>query len=341
MNWNNGFSATYYATFVDPSTWRDIERFEIISGSVTRGKTGLRDSADVTCRTYDPERERWIRIYLDAKQADSGAHEAIFTGLATSPEVKLNGNVKEYPLQCYSVLKPADDIILPRGWYAPAGAEGGRVVAQLLSVCPCPVEVSSESPTLSQSVIAEENDTNLTMADKILSAINWRLRMHGDGTVEIAPQAVEPSATFDVLDNDSIEPELSFAHNWFDCPNCFRAIRDDVSAEARDDDPASPLSTVSRGREVWEQETSSDLSNNESIGEYAIRRLKELQSSYIKISYSRRFFPDLLVGDTVRLHYPGQGIDGVFDISNQSVEMSHGARTQEEVTYGQSSEDIE
>ena len=334
MDWSKGFSATYYGTFVDPATWRDIERFEILSGAISRSNSSLRHSADVTCRSYDPAQERWIRIYLDARQNDTGAHEALFTGLATSPEININGNIKEYPLQCFSVLKPAEDIYLARGWYAPAGASGAEVIRQLLEICPCPVAVADNSPILSQAIIAEEGETHLTMIEKVLRAIGWRLRILGDGTVEIDPPADTPSATFDVYENDSIEPQITLSHDWYQCPNCFMAIRDDMSAVAKDEDPDSPLSTVTRGREVWAQDTSCELADDESIAEYALRRLAEEQASYIHISYSRRFDPDVLVSDLVQLHYPAQDINGIYRISSQEISLGYGATTSEEVTNG-------
>lgn len=341
MDWNKGFSASYYATIVDPATWRDLERFEIIDGSINRNTSALRQSADITCRSYDPAQERWVRIYLDAKQNDTGTRVALFTGLATSPEIDINGNVKEYPLQCFSVLKPAEDVYLTRGWYAPAGGNGAEIIRQLLSVCPCPVEVSENSPTLSQAIIAEDSETNLSMAEKILKAIGWRLRVLGDGTVEIDPPAEEPGATFDAIENDSIEPQLTLTHDWYKCPNCFRAIKEDMSGTARDDNPDSLLSTITRGREVWAQDTSADLANDESIAEYAVRRLAEEQENYIKIKYTRRFFPDLLVSDLVRLHYPAQEIDGLYKIGAQDISLGYGATTSEEVTSGRNENDSE
>ena len=334
MDWSKGFSATYYATFIDPVTWRDTERIEILSGTINRTGSALRASADITCRQYNIAEERWIRIYLDTKQGESGSHVALFTGLATSPQTDINGIIKEYPLQCYSVLKPAEDVLLSRGWYAPAGVSAANIIKELLSVCPCPVTVDENAPFLSNAVVAEDSETHLSMTEKILNAINWRMRIHGDGTIEVTTPADSESAMFDVLNNDSIEPQITLAHDWFTCPNCFRAVNADMSGIAKDEDPASPLSVVTRGREVWAEETSTDLSNDESIAEYAIRKLKELQQYYIRVNYSRRFYPDLLVSDKVRLYYPAQGVDGVYTIASQSIELGHGARTSEEVTNG-------
>ena len=47
-------------------------------------------------------------------------------------------------------------------------------------------------------------------------------------------------------------------------------------------------------------------------------------------SLSRRYHPDANVGDLIRLHYPKQGIDGVFQITEQSVDVGSG-KTSEEV----------
>ena len=118
MDWGKGYSATYYLAQVDPVTWRDIARIEITGGSINREKTGLIESADIDCTGYD-DGERWIRVYLDARQNGAAEHVPLFTGLATSPEDEIDGTRVENALQCYSVLKPADDVLLLRGWYAP------------------------------------------------------------------------------------------------------------------------------------------------------------------------------------------------------------------------------
>ena len=74
MNWKNGFSASYYAYVVDPASWRETERLEITGGSINRSGDGLRDSADVECTAYDHKKERYIRVYLDAKQNGAAEH---------------------------------------------------------------------------------------------------------------------------------------------------------------------------------------------------------------------------------------------------------------------------
>lgn len=330
MDWSKGFSSAYYMMIVDPVTWRDVERVEITNGSISRSDEGLRQSADIDCTEFDTNREKWVRIYLDAAQEGDVVHTPLFTGLSSVPERSIDGTRTNYPLTCYSVLKPAEDILLQRGWYAPKGFNGAELVGDLLSSTPAPIVIEENAPNLTQSIIAESGESHLTMVNKILEAINWQLRIKGDGTITVCPLASETSAIFG-LDNDVIEPKVSFKSDWFDCPNVFRVTSNGMTAIARDDEDESMLSTVTRGREIWIEDSNGNLNDGEGLEQYASRRLKEEQSVAYTVSYTRRFDPDILVGDVVEMHYPGQNLTGKYTITSQNIELSHGAKTSEEV----------
>lgn len=332
MNWNSGFSAAYYAAILDADTFREIGRLEITGGKINHKADGLRESADIDCVNYEQGTERWIRIYLDARQGRASAHVPLFTGLACSPSRNIEGLLETSTLQCYSVLKPAQDILLDRGYYVIKGQNGAAVLKELLSVTPAPVVITAEAPTLRSTIIAENGETRLTMADRILGAMGWRMTVKGDGTIQIGPEKLTAVATFDPLNNDCVEPKIKVERDWYECPNVFRAMSDDMTAVARDDDPGSPLSTVGRGREIWAEDTSAKLNSGEDIAAYARRRLKELQSVALLADYDRRYNPDVNVGDLIRLHFPKQGLDGVFRVEAQTVDLGYGAKVNEEVT---------
>lgn len=331
MNWNKGFSARYYLSVVDPGTWRSMETSQLISGSVIRSEKKMIESATVELTDLPEESEPWIRIWMDARQEGSGGHAAIFTGLLQTPDTDWNGKLMTLRAECCSVLKPADDILMARGYYVPAGVEAAAFAAQLLQAGPAPVEYTENGPNLTESIIAERGETRLTMAQKVIDAIGWRIRIAGDGVITICPKALTASASYDPSENDAVETVLRDRRDWYDCPNVFRAVSGDLTAVARDDSPDSPLSTVSRGREVWKEDLGCRLGNAESIADYAARRLKEEQEHGRDLSYTRRFDPDLTVGDLVSLRYPAQNIDGLFRITSQNIELIHGGRTAEEV----------
>lgn len=332
MNWEKGFTATYYAYIIDAKTWRETELLQITEGSISRTDSGLRDSADITCINYD-DKERYIRVYLDVQQTGASDHVPLFTGLTSAPSRDIDGVLETDTIECYSVLKPAEDVLLERGYYVPAETDGGMIIKDLLSVTPAPVEVVGEAPALQTSIIAEDGENHLTMVDKVLTAINWRMRILGNGTIQILPLAEETVRTFDPLNADVLEPTLNITRDWYECPNVLRAVADDVYAVARDDSDDSPLSTVNRGREVWAEETDVALNTGESIAEYALRRLKELQLVETTAGYTRRYDPDVLVSDRVRLNYPKQGLNGVYEITEQKITLGYGCTTNEEVKY--------
>lgn len=338
MDWSKGFSARYYMTVVDTDTWADSGVIDITEGSINRTNSGLRHSADVTCIDYDRSAERWVRIWLDARQGGEAYHGALFTGIACSPNREINGTVETNKLQCYSVLKPAEDVLMPRGWYAAAGTNGGNLVRSLLKSCgvPAPIIVDDDSPNLSYSVIAEDGETYLSMAEYVLSSINWRMTIDGDGTIYILPGADSLSGSFSSLTNDSIELSLNVNHDWFSCPNVFRAISGDTVALAVDNSEDSPLSVINRGREIWVEESNCSPYYGESLESYAQRRLEEEQAIYYNISYSRRFDPDINVSDLINLNYPEHDISGIFYVISQTINLGYGATVSEEANriYG-------
>lgn len=330
VDYSKGYSALCYAERVDPATWRDVGVIRLKGGTIKREATGKRQSADLACVNYHIDVEQWVRVYMDVKQDGAAAHVPLFTGLATSPDDDINGTRVSNSLTCYSVLKPAEDVLLPRGWYAPAGMDGAELVRQLLSVSPAPVVVTDGAPVLSGSIIAEDGESNLSMADRILDAIGWRIRIDGDGTIRVMPPAREPSVRFDPLVNDVIESKIKVSADWYSCPNVFMAVAGDVTGVARDDDPDSPLSVQNRGREVWKRE-SCTLSADESVAEYAQRRLRESQRVRQTVSYTRRYIPDVMPGDIVGLNYPEQGLTGNYGAQSQSITLGYGARTAEQI----------
>lgn len=331
MDWSKGYSAAYIMQTVDPATWRDTGVIQITGGNIKRELTGKRESADVDCKGIEIGVERWVRIYLETQQDGASARTALFTGLATSPADEYEGNARSNTLSCYSVLKPCEDVALPLGWYAPQNANGAEVIRQLLSVTPATVFVEADAPTLSDHIIAESNENHLTMIDKILTAIDWRIQIDGDGTIHVEPKPLEAVASFDPLENDMIETKVKVSADLYSCPNVYRATSGDVTGIARDEDPDSPLSIQNRGREVWKSESGVNLASNESIAQYARRMLKQAQQVKRAASYTRRYMPNVRPSDLIRMGYPAQGLTGVYVVQSQTVALEYGAATDEQI----------
>ena len=332
MNWNSGFSALYELKRVDPVSWLDAGSFDFVSGSISRNNEGLMQSADLSM-TENPG-ECWIRIYLKANQEGGGARVALFTGLTSTPTRDLDGTRTTFPVEVYSVLKPAADVPVPLGYFAPAGADGAQLVKELLSVGAAPVEVEEDSPTLVDAIVAQNTDSRLDVAWMILNAIGWRMRITGDGVIHVCAPASESSAVFDAFENDVVELSIKDAQDWFSVPNCIRVISGDKSTEYKDSDAIEERRQNRGGSgEVWLNDSSPTLGNKESLAEYAMRKLNEAQMPARSVSYSRRYLPDVYPTDLVQIRLPGVGIDGTFRVTEQSIELGYGASTSEDTAY--------
>lgn len=338
MNWTRGFSASYYLTTVDPETWFDNDTIKITGGSIRKSVSGLRESATVNTSGFTFDTEMWVRIYMIARQGAGSERVPLFTGLAI-PSRSHKGRIVSSTLECYSVLSVIDDILMPRGWYAPVGTNAVSLIKDLLrQSSKAPVEIGDydeeNPPRLAESIVAEGGETYLTMIEKILMSIKeWRIKMGGDGTIGIYPMSDDPIITFDSLSYSVIDVsnDITYEYDFKTCPNVFRAIMNDGYAIAKDENEDSPFSIQRRGREIWAEEQNVVLSDKETLSDYAIRRLKDLQKISTTVGYERRFVPGVLPSDLIRLNYPAQNLVGDFIISSQDIELNYGASVTEEV----------
>lgn len=336
MDYTKGYRAIFYATEFDPVTWTDSSagRIELLSGSINRTNSELRNSASLTLKNYDNALDKWIRIYMISEQLGEQKRVPLFTGLATSPSDSYTGSVANVSMQCYSVLRPVEDIALEHGWYVRKNYNGVKAIEELLSATYAPVVKTEESvAALDDYIVAEDQETNLSMIEKILYAIDWVMKIAGDGTIILSPAPVlgytDPVLTMSPTVNDIVEKTFSIEHDWFECPNALRVTYNELTAVAKDEDPDSPLSIQNRGREIWATESSPALGTDETLGEYTNNRLKELQEMSETASYERRFMPDVYTDDVVRLGYPN--LNGDFIVESQTINLGHAATTSETV----------
>lgn len=331
MDWSKGQKIAYRMMLVDPLTWRDTEEVAMIKGNMSKTNENLRQSADIVVSDFERKCEKYIRVWLLTEQDGATSRDALYTGIANAPEESIGASTREVNLNCYSVLKPAEGVPLQRGWYAPAGMPGGDVIRNLLSVIKAPLIIAAGSPILQDYIIAEDDENHLTMTDKVLKAMGWRMTITGLGEVMVGPPAGGPSVTFGE-DYDVIKPPVNPSDNWFSMPNAFQAISGDSSATAKDESEDSALSIVNRGREVWLTESDCLLNDGETLEQYAYRRLKEEQQKVGKMSYERRFHPDIYPTDIIRIHYPEYGLSGLFYVDSQDMEFNTELSVSEEVS---------
>lgn len=330
MDWNQGYTATFRLYSVNQSTWGDGDEIEnLVSASVTKdNESSLIEDANISI-DGDPIKG-YVRLVLEAKNTTGMAKVNLGTFLVTSPKRSINGVLTTIDLECYSVLKPADDKLLPPGWYFPEGGDPIAGASELLSNClKCPVEPAESDLRTDQVKIAESNETALSMAKYLLEDTDWFIYIDGRGCVSIKKKPDNIVKMFDAYENDILMPNITDESDIFDIPNILRVTDSNGNYETiYNNDEQSDTSIEKLGWEKWSSEQLS-LDYGETLLGKGGERMEELSKTTRKINYSREFDPDVKLNDVALYMLPKQRIVGTFRIISQSLSIENGIKVSE------------
>ena len=330
MDWNQGYTATFRLYSVNQSTWGDGDEIEnLVSASVTKdNESSLIEDASIS---IDGEPIKgYVRLVLEAKNTSGMAKVNLGTFLVTSPKRSINGLLTTIDLECYSVLKPADDKLLPPGWYFPEGGDPIAGASELLSNClKCPVEPAESDIRTDQVKVAENNETALSMAKYLLEDTDWFIYIDGRGCVSIKKKPDNIVKMFDAYENDVLMPNITDESDIFDIPNILRVTDSNGNYETiYNNDEQSDTSIEKLGWEKWSSEQLS-LDYGETLLGKGGERMEELSKTTRKINYSREFDPDVKLNDVALYMLPKQRIVGTFRIISQSLSIENGIKVSE------------
>lgn len=330
MDWNQGYTATFRLYSVDQSTWGDGGEIEhLVSASITKDKeSSLIEDANIT---LDGEAVKgYVRLVLEAKNTTGLARANLGTFLVTTPKKAISGTLKSLDLECYSVLKPADDKILPPGWYFPEGGDPIAGASELLAeYLKCPVEPAESDVRTDEPKIAESNESALSMAKYLLEDTDWFISIDGRGCVSIKKKSDEIVKVFDTVENDVLMPDITDESDIFDIPNILRVTDSSGKYETiYNHDENSDTSIENLGWEKWAAEQLT-LDRGETLLGKGSERMEELSKTTRKINYSREFDPDVNVNDVALFLLPQQGIIGTFRVVSQSLSIGAGITVSE------------
>lgn len=330
MDWRNGFTSTFRLYSVDQSTWGDGDEIKnFVSASIDKDcESTLIEDASIS---IDGEPIKgYVRIALEAKNNSEMCRVDLGTFLVTSPKKNINGHLQTIDLECYSVLKPAADKVLPVGWYFPEGGDPVAGACSLLSESlKCPVIPVESGLSTDNVIIAESNETYLSMAQYLLKDTDRYIDIDGKGQVTIKKKTEEIVKIFDTLSNDVIMPDITDESDIYDIPNILRVTDNYGNYEIiRNTDEMSETSIENLGWEKWSEEQIS-LGYGETLIGKGNEKLEELSKANRKINYSREFDPDVKLNDVVLYLLPRQGIVGAFRIMSQSLSIGNGVLVKE------------
>lgn len=321
-DWTKPVQLSYEYYVVDPLTWKDRSRLlDVTSASVKRNTTSTTRGSATFEVTADVG-ECYVRAYLIAVQ--NGARERVQLGtyLVQTPRSSGDGKVTRYLLEAYTPLMELKEKQPPLGYSLLKGDNIMRAVCGLAREnLRAPVVACSSGDILRSDFVANTADSWLSFLSDLAANAKRHIDLDESSRVIFPPNqevaALQPVWTYTDDNSSILYSDHSVERDLFGIPNVVQVVYSDgtdhFEAWAVNDDPASPTSTVARGRTIPFRETSPNLGgvpSREQVEEYAQLLLERLSSVEYTVTYSHGYCP-VRPGDCVRLDYRRAGLCGI------------------------------
>jgi hypothetical protein len=207
-----------------------------------------------------------------------------------------------------------------------------------------PVVKVHSNKTLPYDFVANTDDTWLSFLIDLIALAEYEFDLDEMGRILFAPKqdldSLQPVWTYTDDNSSILYPDLSMDHDLYGVPNVVEVVYSSDNniyhARAVNDDPNSPVSTVSRGREIIHRDTNPGISGEPSeaqIKEYADNLLKNVSTLSYTLSYSHGYCP-VRMRDGVRLDYERSGISGVkAKVISQTIDCTPECKVSESAVF--------
>ena len=344
-NWLSSMQQTFEFYSVDPDTWRDNAVLDTVkSCTITRDlSAGTLGSA--TIEATDVISERYIRIYLVTIQNGLRERFALGTFLVQTPSVGFDGRVSSISMDAYTPLLELKDKMPPLGYAILKDTPIMEIAVDLCSEnMRAPVVSARDETTLYSDFVADLNDTWLTFLTDLIANANFQFALDEEGQILFAPiqdtASLQPVWTYDDSNSSILYPDINIDRDLYGIPNVVEVIYSTGTgffySRVVNDNPDSPISTVTRGREVIHRVSDPELSGNptqEQIDAYAEQLLRNLSALEYKVTYKHGYCP-VRVGDAVYLNYERAGLRNVkAKVTNQVIRCESGCPVEETAVF--------
>lgn len=344
-DWSSSMQQTFEYYVVDPESWKDIKLLDTVkSCSITRDA----EAETLGSASFDISEsvgERYIRVYLVTIQNGIKEKYPLGTFLVQTPSSSFNGKTKDVVMDAYTPLLELKENQPPLGYTVLKNEDIMSIAYRLTRDSARAPVVETESKTkLFYDFVADPNDTWLSFLADLIANAKYNFDLDEMGRILFSPRqdtaSLQPVWTFDDGNSSILYPDMSMDHDLYGIPNVVEVIYSSGSnsyyAKVINDDPNSPTSTVSRGREIVYRVTDPDVIGDPTqnqIQEYAERLLRELSSLEYTVTYTHGYCP-VRVGDCVRLNYERAGFTDIkAKVISQDISCEPGCPVTEKAVF--------
>lgn len=335
-DWTKSMQQTFEYYIVDPNTWKDIKKIDKVISSTIDWDSDSNTLGSASINVDDVLGECYVRIYMITIQNRLRERIPLGTFLVQTPSVTFDGKTKTSNVTAYTPLIELTEKKPPIGYYIAKDEKAMKKSYQLTSeYLRAPVVEPIDSEPLTYNFVASDDDTWLSFISDLANTVNNSLSLDELGRVIFKPiqdlESMTPTYTYNDDNSSILFSDITIDRDLYGIPNVVEVIYSNsdnyFATRVVNDDPNSPTSTVSRGREIIHRVTDADIvtdQNGTQVMEYANRLLKQLSSVEYEVKYKHGYC-GVSVSDCVRLNYTRAGLHNVkAKVISQSIECIPG-----------------
>ena len=344
-DWSASMQQSFEYYIVDPGTWKESKRLDnVVSCSITRDSS-VETLGSATIDVTNSVGECYIRAYLVTIQNGLRERHPLGTFLVQTPSSSFDGKIRNVSMDAYTPLLELKENPPPLGYSI---FKSENIMEKAYHIARehtrAPVVQASSANTLYNDFVANSGDTWLSFLTDLIANAKYNFELDEFGRILFSPKqdtaSLQPVWTYDDNNSSILYPSISMDHDLYGIPNVVEVIysngRDFYYARVVNDDPNSPTSTISRGREIVHRDTNPSVigdPTNAQIQEYARTLLRSLSTVEYTVSYTHGYCP-VRLGDCVRINYARAGIvDVKARVISQSIKCEPGCPVTEKAVF--------
>lgn len=345
VDWTKSMNQTFEYYVVDPITWKEVSQLRNVRSSTISRDATVDTLGSANIDLDENIGECYIRVYLITNQNGFTDRFPLGTFLIQTPSSKYDGKVTTYSVDAYTPLLELKESQPPYGYSSLKGdniMEKASILAR--EQTRAPVVLSTSDKKLTDDFVANTNDTWITYINDLIAGAKFTIGLDEMSRVIFEPvqelAALQPVWTYTDDNSSILYSDITVDKDLYGIPNVVEVISSNsggfLYSKVVNDDPNSPTSTVSRGREILRRVDDPKLpgiTRQDQLDLYAENLLKQVSVLEYTISYMHGYCP-VRLGDCVRLNYERAGITDVKGkVTSQSIKCIPGVSVTERATF--------
>lgn len=335
MDWTVPRQGRYRFFRVDYQTRLEVEELTTVmrGGSIVRNmNTTLKESGTLPMASPPAFGDDLVRIYYVAEdEAGNTETVALATMHAVAENESLGAAHRESSLRLFSALLTLDEDFLKTTLTLPAGTNALDAAAAIVTGRGLPLVKTPKVKGLGADVSFDIGTPYLSVVNYLLEyAGYWSAQVDGWGRVVFMPYQEPATRGRSWLFEDGATctflPNVSKSTDSFKVPNQYTLVKSNGVDEVlvgtfTNDDPASPFSTVSRGRVIAALDFVNDALDEADLYQRARMRLMSATSASEVLKLQHSYAP-VGLGDVVGARWRLHDIDLDGSIQSQELKLT-------------------